>query len=139
VRRVILVRPPSSTLDAAFFASLMREAMAALILAALVWLASGFVLPLHAGEGLLLQTKRRRGSGDDGGVLLFPGENNREFLKFPATSMLSVQLRRPFALQFQGSTDDSLFGTEQGICFARNREFTIGTGNSSGSLSTYSD
>jgi hypothetical protein len=53
--------------------------------------------------------------------------------------MLSVRLGRPFALQFQGPADDSLFGTEQGICFARNREFTIETGNSSGSFSTNSD
>ncbi len=118
----------------------MRGAMAMLILAALVWLASGSSAASCRGE-LLLPTRRRRGSSGDGGGLLFPEsrENNREFLKFSTISMLSVRLGRPFALQFQGPADDSLFGTEQGICFDRNREFTIETGNSSGSFSTNSD
>lgn len=39
----VLAKFPFPTLDAAFFASLMRGAMAALILAGLVWIASGFI------------------------------------------------------------------------------------------------
>ena len=42
-RGEVLAKFPFPTLDAAFFASLMRGMMAALILTGLVWLASGFV------------------------------------------------------------------------------------------------
>jgi HupE / UreJ protein len=42
-RGAVLARFPLPTLDAAFLASLMRGTMAVLILAAVVWLASGFV------------------------------------------------------------------------------------------------
>ncbi len=66
-------------------------------------------------------------------------ENNREFFEISAISTLSARFRRPFAQLFQGPADDSLFCAEQRICFARNREFTIETGNSSGSFSTDSD
>jgi hypothetical protein len=51
-------------------------------------------------------------------------ENNREFSQIPAVSAVSAGFWRPFALQFQGSADDSLFCMKQRICFA-------GTGNSS--------
>jgi len=46
----VLAKFPFPTLDAAFFASLMRGAMAVLILAALVWLASGFVRRFMQGK-----------------------------------------------------------------------------------------
>jgi hypothetical protein len=49
-RGEILAKFPFPTLDAAFFASLMRGMMAALILAALVWLASGFVRRFMQGK-----------------------------------------------------------------------------------------
>jgi hypothetical protein len=55
-------------------------------------------------------------------------ENNREFLKFPAIPALSAGFWRPFALQFQGSTDDYLFGMEQRICFAGTRNSSAGAG-----------
>jgi hypothetical protein len=42
-RGEVLVRFPPPTLDAAFFASLMRGMMAALILAAGVWIANGWL------------------------------------------------------------------------------------------------
>jgi len=60
-----------------------------------------------------------------GRLLLFPEnrEGNREFLKFPAVSTLSTAFWSPFALQLQLVADDSLFCTEQGMCFAK-------TGNS---------
>jgi hypothetical protein len=45
-------------------------------------------------------------------------ENNREFSEIPAVSAVSAGFWRPFALQFQGAADDSLFCTEQRICFA---------------------
>ena len=48
--RSMLAKFPFPTLDAAFFASLMRGAMAVLILAALVWLASGFVRRFMQGK-----------------------------------------------------------------------------------------
>jgi hypothetical protein len=50
-RGEILAKFPFPTLDAAFFASLMRGMMAALVLAALVWLASGFVRRFMQGKG----------------------------------------------------------------------------------------
>src|SRR5712675_1022203 len=49
-RGAVLAKFPFPTLDAAFFASLMRGAMAVLILAALVWLASGFVRRFMQGK-----------------------------------------------------------------------------------------
>jgi hypothetical protein len=49
-RGEILAKFPFPTLDAAFFASLMRGMMAALVLAALVWLASGFVRRFMQGK-----------------------------------------------------------------------------------------
>ena len=49
-RGAILAKFPFPTLDAAFLASLMRGLMAMLILAALVWLASGFVRRLMQGK-----------------------------------------------------------------------------------------
>jgi hypothetical protein len=49
-RGAVLAKFPFPTLDAAFFASLMRGAMAVLILAALVWLASGFVRRFMDGK-----------------------------------------------------------------------------------------
>src|SRR5215470_15329941 len=49
-RGAVLAKFPFPTLDAAFFASLMRGAMAVLILAALVWLASGFVRRFMEGR-----------------------------------------------------------------------------------------
>ncbi len=49
-RGAVLAKFPFPTLDAAFFASLMRGAMAVLILAALVWLASGFVRRFMEGK-----------------------------------------------------------------------------------------
>jgi hypothetical protein len=49
-RGAVLARFPFPTLDAAFFASLMRGAMAMLILAALLWLASGFVRRVMQGK-----------------------------------------------------------------------------------------
>jgi hypothetical protein len=57
-RGAVLAKFPFPTLDAAFFASLMRGAMAVLILAALVWLASGVVRRFMQGkEGLAMQGK----------------------------------------------------------------------------------
>ena len=49
-RGAVLAKFPFPTLDAAFFASLMRGAMAVLILAAFVWLASGFVRRFMQGK-----------------------------------------------------------------------------------------
>jgi hypothetical protein len=49
-RGAVLAKFPFPTLDAAFLASLMRGAMAVLILAALVWLASGFVRRFMQGK-----------------------------------------------------------------------------------------
>jgi hypothetical protein len=49
-RGAVLAMFPFPTLDAAFLASLMRGAMAALILAALLWLASGFVRRFMQGK-----------------------------------------------------------------------------------------
>jgi hypothetical protein len=49
-RGAVLAKFPFPTLDAAFVASLMRGAMAVLILAALVWLASGFVRRFIEGK-----------------------------------------------------------------------------------------
>jgi hypothetical protein len=49
-RGEILAKFPFPTLDAAFFASLMRGMMAALVLTALVWLASGFVRRFMQGK-----------------------------------------------------------------------------------------
>jgi hypothetical protein len=54
----VLAKFPFPTLDAAFFASLMRGAMAVLSLAALVWLASGLVRRLMQGkEGFAIRGK----------------------------------------------------------------------------------
>ena len=49
-RGAVLAKFPLPTLDAAFFASLMRGLMAVLILTALVWMASGFVRRLQQGK-----------------------------------------------------------------------------------------
>ena len=49
-RGAVLAKFPFPTLDAAFLASLMRGAMAVLILAALLWLASGFVQRFMQGK-----------------------------------------------------------------------------------------
>jgi hypothetical protein len=49
-RGAVLAKFPFPTLDAAFLASLMRGAMAVLILAALLWLASGFVRRFMQGK-----------------------------------------------------------------------------------------
>ena len=49
-RGAVLAKFPLPHLDAAFVASLMRGAMAMLILAALVWLASGFVRRFMEGK-----------------------------------------------------------------------------------------
>jgi len=49
-RGAVLAKFPFPTLDAAFFASLMRGLMAVLILTALVWLASGFVRRFMQGK-----------------------------------------------------------------------------------------
>ena len=49
-RGAVLAKFPFPTLDAAFLASLMRGAMAVLILAALIWLASGFVRSVMQGK-----------------------------------------------------------------------------------------
>jgi HupE/UreJ protein len=49
-RGAVLAKFPLPTLDAAFLASLMRGAMAVLILAALLWLASGFVRRFMQGK-----------------------------------------------------------------------------------------
>ncbi len=48
-----LAKFPFPTLDAAFFAGLMRGLMAALILIGLVWLASGFVRRFMQGKDVL--------------------------------------------------------------------------------------
>jgi hypothetical protein len=45
-----LAKFPFPTLNAAFFASLMRGLMAALVLVALLWLASGFVRRFMQGK-----------------------------------------------------------------------------------------
>ena len=49
-RGEVLAKFPFPTLNAAFFASLMRGLMAALILIALMWLASGFVRRFMQGK-----------------------------------------------------------------------------------------
>src|SRR4029077_6937252 len=49
-RGAVLAKFPFPTLDTAFFVSLMRGAMAALILAALMWLASGVVRRFMQGK-----------------------------------------------------------------------------------------
>jgi len=49
-RAAVLGKFPFPTLDAAFFASLMRGLMAVLVLTALVWLASGFVRRFMQGK-----------------------------------------------------------------------------------------
>ena len=52
-RGELLAKFPFPRLDAAFFVSLMRGLMAALILIALVWLASGFVRRFMQGKDSL--------------------------------------------------------------------------------------
>jgi hypothetical protein len=56
-------------------------------------------------------------------------ENNREFSEIPAVSAVSAGFWRPFALQIQDSADDSLFCTEQRICFAGTGNSSAGAGN----------
>ena len=56
-----LAKFPFPTLDAAFFASLMRGLMAALILTALVWVASGFVRRFMQGKDPLRRQGARQG------------------------------------------------------------------------------
>ena len=51
-RGAILAKFPFPTLDAAFFVSLMRGMMAALILVAFVWLVSGFVRRFMQGNDM---------------------------------------------------------------------------------------
>ena len=56
-----LAKFPFPTLDAAFFASLMRGLMAVLILTALVWLASGFVRRFMQGKEGFAKNSLRKG------------------------------------------------------------------------------
>src|SRR5262245_18333775 len=63
----VLAKFPFPTLDAAFVASLMRGAMAMLMLAALVWLASGFVRRFMQGKDEFAHKVFAMASGGSGG------------------------------------------------------------------------
>ncbi len=58
-RGAVLTKFAPPTLDAAFLASLMRRAMAVLMLAALLWLVSGAVRRLQGREGMAAERPPR--------------------------------------------------------------------------------